>query len=162
YDIPLPPAMFDKIFCLGVLQHCPDVRKAYLSLVPLLKPGGELVVDCYLSQPLRHSFNLKYLLRPFFSWWKPSWLFRFWSVVISLAYDVKSILNRIPLAGPALAALVPIGRLSYEPEYHFSRAELKEIKTLSVIVMLSPRYDQPQRLSTVRAWMEEAGLEILS
>jgi hypothetical protein len=43
----------------------------------------------------------------------------------------------------------------------FSIDELKEIKTLSVFDMLSPKYDNPQKLSTFKAWMEEAGLEIL-
>jgi SAM-dependent methyltransferase len=161
YEIPLPHEMFDKIFCLGVLQHCPDVKKAYLSLVPFLKPGGELVIDCYLSQPLKHMFNLKYLLRPFFKWWKPSYLYAFWSVVIAIAYDLKLLATKLPLFGSTLAKLIPIGPLSYEPEHHFTVAELKEIKTLSVIDMLSPKYDKCQNLSSFRAWMEEAGLEIL-
>lgn len=159
--IPLPYAMFDKIYCFGVLQHCPDVKKAFLSLVPFLKPGGELVIDCYLRQPLRDMFNLKYLLRPFFKWWKPSWLFAFCSLAISLAYDIKSFFVKIPLAGGILAKLIPIGKLNYEPEYHFSKSEMKEIKTLSLFDALSPRYDNPQRLSDFRAWMENAGMEIL-
>ncbi|OGW75514.1 MAG: hypothetical protein A2Z72_05750 [Omnitrophica bacterium RBG_13_46_9] len=161
YEIPLPYGMFDKIFCMGVLQHCPDVKKAYLSLMPFLKPGGELVVDCYLSQPFKHIFNLKYRLRPFFKWWKPSRLFTFWSFVISIAYDIKSLCSKIPFIGALLSNLIPIGRLNYEPDYHLSVPELKEIKTLSVFDMLSPKYDKPQRLSSFRRWMEEGGLEIL-
>jgi len=161
YRIPLPYAMFDKIFCLGVLQHCPDVKKAYFSLIPFLKPGGELVVDCYLRQPLRDMFNLKYLLRPFFKWWKPPWLFAFCSFAISLAYDAKLFLTKIPLVGKLLSGFIPIGKLNYEPDYHFSASEMKEIKTLSMFDMLSPRYDKPQRLTDLRAWMQEAGLQIL-
>ena len=162
YAVPLPHQMFDKIFCFGVLQHCPDVEGAYRSLVPFLKPGGEIVVDCYLSQPLKHAFNLKYWLRPFFRWWKPSWLFAFWSVMISLAYDLKAFLSRLPVAGDALASLIPIGRLNYEPEHHFTVAELKEIKTLSAFDMLSPRYDKCQTLDDVRRWMESELLEVVS
>lgn len=161
YKIPLPYGMFDKIFCLGVLQHCPDVKKAYLSLVPFLKPGGELVVDCYLSQPLKDIFNLKYLLRPFFKWWKASWLFLFCRVAISVAYDIKSLFAKVPLVGEFISGLVPIGPLNYGPDYQFSVPEIKEIKTLSMFDMLSPKYDKPQRISTFRKWMEGAGLEIL-
>jgi ubiquinone/menaquinone biosynthesis C-methylase UbiE/uncharacterized protein YbaR (Trm112 family) len=161
YSIPLPYKMFDKIFCMGVLQHCPDIKKAYLSLVPFLKPGGELVVDCYLSQPLKHLFNLKYWLRPFFKWWKPSWLFTFCMISISVAYDIKSFLPNIPLIGKWVSDLIPIGRLHYEPDYHFSISEIKEIKTLSIFDMLSPKYDSPQKLSSFRLWMKEADLEIL-
>lgn len=161
YEIPLPYEMFDKIFCMGVLQHCPDVKKAYLSLIPFLKPGGELVVDCYLSQPLKHLFNLKYWLRPFLKWWKPSWLFVFCSITISMAYDIKSFLANLPLIGKWVSDLIPIGRLNYEPDYHFSISEIKEIKTLSIFDMLSPKYDQPQKLSSFRSWVQEAGLDIL-
>jgi SAM-dependent methyltransferase len=161
YDIPLPHGMFDKVYCMGVLQHCPDVKKAFMSLVPFLKPGGEIVVDCYLSQPLKHAFNLKYWCRPFFKWWKPTWLFAFWSVVISIAYDFKRLLNAIPLIGKYVAKSVPIGRLNYEPEFHFTVQELKEIKTLSVFDMISPTYDQCQKIEDVRMWIQEAGLEII-
>jgi hypothetical protein len=119
------------------------------------------VVDCYLSQPLKHTFNLKYLLRPFFKWWKPSWLFTLWLAMISTAYDLKLLLSRIPLIGSALGAAIPIGRFNYEPTFHFSVPELKEIKALSVIDMLSPKYDKCQRIDDVRTWMEEGGLEIL-
>ncbi len=161
YKIPLTYGVFDKIFCLGVLQHCPCVKKAYIGLVPFLKPGGELVVDCYLRQPIKDTFNLKYLLRPFFKWWRPSWLFAFCSVVISVAYDTKSWLTKIPLAGKFISELIPIGKLNYEPDYYFSVSQIKEIKTLSMFDMLSPKYDLPQRLSSFQLWMKEAGLEIL-
>jgi SAM-dependent methyltransferase len=32
--------VFDRVFCLGVLQHTPDPQQAFLSLPPLLKTGG--------------------------------------------------------------------------------------------------------------------------
>jgi SAM-dependent methyltransferase len=161
YDIPLPHGMFDKVYCLGVLQHCPDVKRAFMSLVPFLKSGGEIVIDCYLSQPLKHAFNLKYWLRPFFKWWKPTWLFSFWFFVISIAYDLKRVITAIPLVGKFFAKIVPIGRLNYEPEHYFTVQELKEIKTLSVFDMLSPKYDQCQKLEDVGGWMRESGLEIV-
>ncbi len=47
YKMPFKKGTFDKIFCLGVLQHCPDVKKAFFSLLPSLKNGGEIVVDFY-------------------------------------------------------------------------------------------------------------------
>jgi hypothetical protein len=78
-----------------------------------------------------------------------------------MAFDLKFFLSRIPGIGRLVCEIVPIGRLSYEPEMKFTRAELKEIKTLSVFDMLSPKYDQPQKLSTFRSWMIEAGLEVL-
>jgi 2-polyprenyl-3-methyl-5-hydroxy-6-metoxy-1,4-benzoquinol methylase len=38
YHLPVPEAHFDKVFCYGVLQHTPDVKKAFMSLVPYVKP----------------------------------------------------------------------------------------------------------------------------
>ncbi len=161
YKIPFPEASFDKIFCLGVLQHCPNVKKAYLSLVSFLKPGGELVVDCYLRQPLRDAFNLKYILRPFCKYFKASFLFSFCSKTVSLTYDIKSFFAKIPLIGPTLSKFFPIGALNYGPKYEFSVQQMKEIKTLSMFDMLSPRFDNPQKLSDFSSWIEEAGLDII-
>jgi len=161
YQIPLPRGMFDKIFCLGVLQHCPDVKRAYLALIPFLKPGGELVVDCYLKQQFKDPLKLKYLIRPLMRWWRSDYLFKFCRIATSLAYDVKLFFVKIPFIGKHMARVVPVGVLNYEPQYHFSVAEMKMIKALSLFDMLSPKYDQPQRMSDFRSWMESAGLEIL-
>lgn len=47
YRIPVKPGSFDAVFCMGVLQHTPDVRGAFMSLADVVKPGGELVIDVY-------------------------------------------------------------------------------------------------------------------
>ena len=47
FHIPLPRASFDKVICLGVLQHTPSPAEAFAELVKYLKPGGELVIDVY-------------------------------------------------------------------------------------------------------------------
>ncbi len=160
YEIPLPQGMFDKIFCMGVLQHCPDVKKAYLSLIPFLKPGGELVVDCYLSRPLKHAFSLKYWLRPFFHRWPPERLFSFLSWAMSVVCEIKWLVEKIPAAGKSIADRIPPKRFIDEPpEENLTRPEIKEIKTLNVFDMLSPRYDKCQSPETFRRWMKEAGLD---
>lgn len=161
YKIPLPYEMFDKIFCFGVLQHCPDVKRAYFSLAHFLKPRGELAVDCYLKEPLKDIFKLKYLFRPLFKWWKASWLFVFCSLVISAAYDSKLFFVKIPIIGRFISGLIPIGPLNYGQGHYFCADRIKEIKTLSMFDMLSPKYDRPQKISNFRLWMESAGLEIL-
>lgn len=47
YSMPFKTNFFDKLFCIGVLQHTPNVEKSFLSLPNYLKPGGSLVVDVY-------------------------------------------------------------------------------------------------------------------
>ncbi len=63
YEIPLPKASFDKVLCIGVLQHTSDVKKSFMCLAELVRPGGELVVDFYPAN-LRGLLHWKYLLRP--------------------------------------------------------------------------------------------------
>ena len=44
---PFKEASFDHIYSLGVLDHTPNPRAAFLSLAKLLKPGGRIVVWVY-------------------------------------------------------------------------------------------------------------------
>lgn len=59
YHIPLQRGSFDKIFCFGVLQHCPDSKKAFMSLIPFLRTGGEIAIDIY-DLTFRAFVNPKY------------------------------------------------------------------------------------------------------
>jgi len=157
YEIPLRKESFDKIFCMGVLQHCPDVRGAFLALLPFLKPGGEVVIDVYEK---KSGFpKLKYIARPFFRPLGTKGTYRVLSWIVPAAFEMKKALHRIPAVGPELAALIPIGPLSHaERGLHYTNAELKQVKILSALDMLSPVYDQPQRMEDVRRWFEKAQL----
>jgi 2-polyprenyl-3-methyl-5-hydroxy-6-metoxy-1,4-benzoquinol methylase len=44
---PLPPASFDVVLCLGVVQHTPAPEATIASLHALVAPGGWLVFDHY-------------------------------------------------------------------------------------------------------------------
>ena len=157
YEIPLRKGIFDKIFCLGVLQHCPDVKGAFMNLVPYLCRGGEIVVDCYL----RHKFipPLKYWVRPFVRQMEPQTLHKLLSWTIPPAFEVKKALHKIPVAGPAIGKLIPIGPVSHKPKLDYTDEELKQVKILSAFDMLSPVHDHPQRIEDVRGWFQEAGLD---
>ena len=63
YELPFIKGSFDFVYALGVLQHTPDVSKAFLSLPPMLKSGGKLCVDYYEK---KWAINIlpKYWLRP--------------------------------------------------------------------------------------------------
>ncbi len=45
--LPFAPGTFDHIYSLGVIDHTPDPRAAFLSLARLLKPGGRIAVWVY-------------------------------------------------------------------------------------------------------------------
>src|SRR5271155_3778907 len=40
-NIPLQRAAFDKVMCLGVLQHTPAPRECFRCLAEMVRPGGE-------------------------------------------------------------------------------------------------------------------------
>ena len=45
--LPFAAASFDQIYSLGVLDHTPDPRQAFLALARLLKPGGRIAIWVY-------------------------------------------------------------------------------------------------------------------
>jgi SAM-dependent methyltransferase len=156
YEIPIREGAFDKIFCMGVLQHCPDVGGAFRSLLPFLRPGGEIVIDVY-EKP--HGLPpLKYLVRPFVRPLGTEGIYRLLRWTIPPAFDVKKALYRIPAVGPRLGALIPIGPISHAPRLIYTDEELKQVKILSALDMLSPVYDQPQRIEDVKKWFDDAAM----
>jgi SAM-dependent methyltransferase len=157
YDIPLRREMFDKIFCMGVIQHCPDPRKAFLSLIPFLRPGGEIVIDVYAKNGFLPA--LKYWARSVTRHMSPESLYRALAATIPLAFTAKKWIHQLPAVGPQLAGLIPIGPLSHAAiGLNYTEEELKQVKILSAFDMLSPRFDLPQRIDDVRTWFDEADL----
>ena len=50
--LPFAAESFDQIYSLGVLDHTPDPRAAFLALAKLLKPGGRIVIWVYPRERL--------------------------------------------------------------------------------------------------------------
>lgn len=107
FHIPLQQASIDRIFCFGMLQHCPDPRKAFMSLIPFLKPGGNIVIDIY-DLTLRAFVNPKYWLRPFTKRLPPEKLYALVEKVVSKIFPLKMwITENIPF-GKYLAFFIPV------------------------------------------------------
>lgn len=47
---PLAEGTFDRIYSIGVLDHTPDPRRAFLALARLLKPGGRIAIWVYSKE----------------------------------------------------------------------------------------------------------------
>ena len=106
YSLPLAPASFDLVYCLGVLQHTPDVSGAFRALARYVKPGGLLVVDFY-HRTWRDCLHPKRWLRPLTVRMEQRRLF---AVVERLAPSLLSVsraVGRVPLIGRALTAFRP-------------------------------------------------------
>ena len=59
-----PDGSFDKVFCLGVLQHTPDFEASVRALVRKAKPGGEIAVDFYPIRGWWTKLNAVYQSSP--------------------------------------------------------------------------------------------------
>jgi 2-polyprenyl-3-methyl-5-hydroxy-6-metoxy-1,4-benzoquinol methylase len=150
YDIPLPNSYFDKVMCLGVLQHTPDPERAFASLTRYVKPGGELAVDVY-SRHWRSLIAWKYLLRPITKRMPQQTLFRLIVFAVNLMLPVSIFLRMI--GGRFAARLLPIVEYSH---LGLSYKLNKEWAILDTFDMYSPTHDHPRSIAQVKAWFAAA------
>ncbi|MGN6648045.1 MAG: class I SAM-dependent methyltransferase [Cytophaga sp.] len=156
YDLPFKKESFDKVICLGVLQHTPDFKASVQALTEMVKPGGELIIDFY---PIRNIFtkvHSKYILRPVLKRLKHDTLMSLIRKNINTLIAIYKFNRRIGLG--ALNRFVPICDIERTLPAGMSAEQLKEWIILDTFDMFSPQYDDPQRLSTVAAWVKEFGL----
>lgn len=155
YSMPFKPECFDFVYCLGVLQHTPNVRKAFMVLPKHLKRGGKLVVDVY-PKLLLNILWPKYWLRPLTKRIPQKSLFIIVEALVKYLFPVSLAIGQIPLIGRKLRYVIPVA--NYEGIYPLSKEQLKEWAVLDTFDMLSPKYDQPQSLDALRFWFEQAGM----
>ncbi|MDP9226875.1 MAG: class I SAM-dependent methyltransferase [Actinomycetota bacterium] len=156
YQMPFPYDYADRIFCFGVLQHTPDPRGAFLSLGRHLKPGGELAADVYVKSLGRFWLQTKYLVRPFTRRMDPERLYRWVRRYVDLMWPVATLIRRVPKLGPSINWRLLIADYTNEG---VTGSALKEWAYLDTFDMLAPRYDQPQTMKTVQAWLRESQLD---
>ena len=156
YHLPFRPGAFDFVYCFGVLQHTPDVKRAFLALAEPLAAGGQIAVDLYP----RLAANViwpKYWLRPLTRRIPPPALLRVVEPLVRLLFPASLALGRVPRVGRKLRHVLPI--VNYEGILPLSREQLEQWAVLDTFDMLAPRYDQPQTPDTLRSWFREAGYE---
>lgn len=155
YAMAFSPESFSFVYSLGVLQHTPDVEKAFAALPPLLRRGGRLCADFYWRR-FRTMMHAKYLLRPFAKRMAQPTLFRLLERWVPSLLKLSQALGRVPLVGRALKRIIPVA--DYTGRFPLSDQQLGEWALLDTFDMLAPTYDNPQTASTVRDWFEDAGL----
>ena len=149
--IPLQKQAFDRVLCLGVLQHTPDPARAFQSLASHVKPRGYLAVDLYAKR-LTALLSWKYLLRPMTKRMDRERLYRLVERSVDLLLPLAVRLRR--LGGRAGVRLLPIteySHLGFSPEVN------RQWVILDTFDMYSPEHDHPQTIRTVTRWFVEAG-----
>jgi SAM-dependent methyltransferase len=154
YALPFAPESFDYVYSLGVLQHTPDVAKAFASLPPVVAKGGRLCVDVYYKR-IRSILHSKYLVRPITRRMSNDKLFRVLKRSVPTLLMFSNSLGLLPGLGVILKRFLPVA--NYSGIYPLSVAQLQEWALLDTFDMLSPKYDFPQSPRTIRGWMEKSG-----
>ncbi len=158
-DIYAPPyekASFDRILCLGVIQHCPWPRRAFESLITFLKPGGQIVLDVYRLS-WRCLLSGKYYLRPLTRRLRPATLHRLVEKYVAGVYPFTGAIQR--LAGPRSRRLSSmLAMADYRGVYDAPDDVLRRLAELDTFDMLSPAHDKPQTIGTIRKWFRDAAL----
>jgi arsenite methyltransferase len=165
--LPFRPSSFDTVFSEGVLHHTPSTREAFDALVPLLRPGGELLVYVYRRKaPVReftddHVRGLVSELPPDEAWEALRPLTRLGQSLAELRTEIE-VVEDVPLLGIA-AGRYDVQRLVY---WHVAKLFWNEEYSFEENHHLNfdwyhPRYAHRHTEEELRAWCADAGLEVV-
>ena len=157
YEMPFKPAQFDKVICIGVLQHTPDVEKSIASLISMVKPGGELVVDFYPRTGWWTKISAKYMLRPFSKKMSHEKLYKKIDRNIDWLIKTSRFFSKIGV-GRTTNRFLPVCDIDGTLPRGLPYAQLRELCVLDTFDMYSPQYDQPQRIKKITTYFEKYGM----
>lgn len=146
YEMPFFNKVFDKIFCFGVLQHTPDIKKTIFCLVEKLKVNGHIVIDFYPYNGFWTYFHAKYIFRIFTKNLSNKSLINLIEKNIDFLIKIYFILKKMKLG--FLTRFLPIVDIE-KTLPKFKLQNLKESIILDTFDMLSPKYDSPQKIKDI-------------
>lgn len=156
FEMPFRQNYFNRVFCLGVIQHTPDPAGAFQSLEQVLRPGGQLVVDAYRRRPWYEMiFLTKYWVRPITRRLPPRLLYAFCNRWVRMLWPLTGFVVRLT-GRRTLSWLFLVA--DYRGALPLPDHVQKEWSILDTFDMLQPAYDFPQTLASVRGWFESVGM----
>lgn len=156
YALPFARQFFPFVYSLGVLQHTPDVKRAFASLPPMVAQGGKLCVDFY-QKSWKNLLTPKYWLRPVTKRMPKRLLFSMLQSLVPGMLATSRVLGRVPVAGSGLQRVVPVA--NYVGILPLTEKQHREWSLLDTFDWLAPQFDNPQTRATVKHWLEDAGME---
>ena len=156
YNMPFKQNSFHKCFCIGVLQHTPDVYSAFMSLPKYLYSGGNLVIDVYKKPAWYKPWDMvRYVVRPFTTKLNHITLFKLCKTYLNLMWPISKLVTKLPKGNliNLTFLILHTDMLNTLPEN-----KVKELAYIELFDILSPAYDTPQSLDTIEKWFKEAKL----
>ena len=157
YDLPFRPGTFDKVYCIGVIQHTPDTVKSLKCIADMVRPGGDFAVTIYPRKPWTKLFS-KYWLRPITRRMSKEKLMAAVEKVMPVAFPVTNVLFRIPYLDRVFRFVIPIANYVHEKQLNDQQRYAWAV--LDTFDMLSPYYDQPMTEAEARKPLSESGIEV--
>jgi SAM-dependent methyltransferase len=158
YQLPFKLESFDKVICLGVLQHTPDVELSIKALAENVAIGGQLIVDFYPVRGWWTKLNAKYLLRPLLTRLSTERLLSLIEKNIDWLICTHIFFNQIGLS--ILNRFLPVCNIVGTFPLQLTTAERREWAILDTFDMYSPKFDSPQRLRDIVSWFGKYGLTV--
>ena len=106
YALPFKKDFFDKLYCLGVLQHTPDVAKSFSCLPRHLKPGGRLAVDVYQLRWWTYLLVTQRWLRPLTRRLPATLLYALISRWVRFVWPMARVLVKLTMKRPIILNLL--------------------------------------------------------
>lgn len=158
-NLPFPKGSFDKMVCIGVLQHTPNPKETIGLITHMVKPGGSCVMDIYRRHRwYRQMWNTRYWVRPFVKNADPEKLYAYCKKYVTFMWPLARRITRLPF-GRSINQKMLIPELITSSKYKkFSDDLHREWAILHLFDWLNPTYDQPQYKETFHTWLTEAGL----
>ncbi|MBV9932646.1 MAG: class I SAM-dependent methyltransferase [Alphaproteobacteria bacterium] len=158
YELPFPDGSFDKVFCMGVLQHTPDFEASVRALIAKAKPGGQIAVDFYPVKGFWTKLHAKYLLRPLTKRMSHERLLKLIEANVGWMMGLSRALSRVRLG--ALNRFIPLVDMDRVMPGGLAPEQRREWAVLDTFDMFSPEYDNPQRVARVAKMFRDNGAEV--
>jgi ubiquinone/menaquinone biosynthesis C-methylase UbiE/uncharacterized protein YbaR (Trm112 family) len=156
-EMPFEDNYFDRVLCIGVLQHTPDPKQSFQSLIKVLKSKGHICTDIYLKNFSKFYLSPKYLVHYFTKKMDPEKLYTKTVNYVNFMWPVARFFMKIPKIGKQIN-----WRLMIADHHDYLKdadsKTLKEWAILDTYDMLSPAHDHPATLKQYKRWHEEEGL----
>jgi SAM-dependent methyltransferase len=149
--LPFAEGSFDHIYSLGVLDHTPDPRRAFLGLAKLLRPGGRIAIWVYPRERprLERIINVHRAISTRLPLGVLVRLSRLMAPVGAIKRRLMASKNRVVARLGVALNLLTIG-VSMHPD--------PEVRVCDTLDWYAPRFLSRHTPEEVRGWFEEAGL----
>jgi SAM-dependent methyltransferase len=157
YELPFADNSFDRVFCLGVLQHTPSFEESVAALITKVKVGGQIVVDFYPIKGWYTKVHSKYIFRPITKRLPKSLLLCLIRLNIRwmlLLFDALCVLR--------LEVLTPVIKITDVRGFpkKLTPSQRREWAVMDTFDGLSPEFDNPQRIRDVSDMFSQRGCEV--